>query len=148
MEAIIFMGIQASGKSTFFVERFFQSHVRLSLDLLKTRHRERVFLETCIATLQPLVIDNTNPRKTDRARYIPLLQKATYQIHGYYFQSAIETCLKRNAMRTGKAQIPEAGVRHTHAQLELPSFHEGFNKLYYVSIENDRFSIKDWQDEV
>ena len=41
VEAVIFVGLQGSGKSTFYRERFFDTHVRLSLDMLKTRHRER-----------------------------------------------------------------------------------------------------------
>ena len=48
MEAIVFVGIQASGKSTFYRERFFATHVRISLDLLRTRHREGRFLQTCL----------------------------------------------------------------------------------------------------
>ena len=41
MEAIVFIGLQASGKSSFYKERFFSTHVRISLDLLRTRNRER-----------------------------------------------------------------------------------------------------------
>ncbi|MEL6944740.1 MAG: ATP-binding protein, partial [Bacteroidota bacterium] len=36
MQAILFIGIQASGKSTFYKERFFNTHVRISMDLLNT----------------------------------------------------------------------------------------------------------------
>jgi predicted kinase len=72
VEAVIFTGIQASGKSAFYKERFFHSHVRISLDLLRTRHREAVLLKTCLELRQPFVVDNTNPAATDRARYIAL----------------------------------------------------------------------------
>jgi hypothetical protein len=61
MEAVIFCGIQATGKSTFFKERFFNTHMRISLDQLNTRNKELRFIETCILTFQPFVIDNTNP---------------------------------------------------------------------------------------
>ena len=44
MEAVILVGIQAAGKSTFYRERFFGSYVQISLDLLRTRHRERSLL--------------------------------------------------------------------------------------------------------
>ena len=70
MQSIIFFGIQASGKSTFYRERFFHSHVRLSLDLLRTRHRERQFLLTCVQTQARFVVDNTNPTVVERQRYI------------------------------------------------------------------------------
>jgi predicted kinase len=35
MQAVILVGIQAAGKSPFYRERFFGSHVRISLDLLR-----------------------------------------------------------------------------------------------------------------
>jgi hypothetical protein len=41
MEAIIFIGLQGLGQSTFYRERFFMTHARISLDMLKTRHREQ-----------------------------------------------------------------------------------------------------------
>ena len=45
MEAVVFVGLQGSGKSSFFRERFFATHVRVSLDLLRTRNRENRILE-------------------------------------------------------------------------------------------------------
>ena len=49
MEAVILIGIQASGKSSFYKERFFDTHVRINLDMLKTKHRQRVLLDACLA---------------------------------------------------------------------------------------------------
>ena len=40
MEMVLFVGIQATGKSSFYLERFFRTHVRINLDMLKTHHRE------------------------------------------------------------------------------------------------------------
>ena len=40
MECVIFIGIQASGKTEFYKQNFFKTHVRISMDMLKTRHRE------------------------------------------------------------------------------------------------------------
>jgi predicted kinase len=45
MEAVIFVGIQGTGKSTFYKERFFDTHVRINLDMLKTRHREKLLVQ-------------------------------------------------------------------------------------------------------
>jgi predicted kinase len=66
MQAIIFTGIQASGKSTFYRDQFFCSHLRINLDMLKTRHREKRIFETCLEVGQPFVVDNTNPTLEDR----------------------------------------------------------------------------------
>jgi predicted kinase len=87
MQAIIFIGIQATGKTTFYVQRLLNTHVRISLDLLRTRHREAQFLDTCLQTQQRFVIDNTNPTKEDRRRYIAMASDAGYEVVGYYFQS-------------------------------------------------------------
>jgi len=48
MQAIIFTGIQAAGKTSFYLERFFRTHVRINLDMLRTRHREWLLLNACI----------------------------------------------------------------------------------------------------
>ena len=70
MEVVIFVGIQASGKSSFFKERFFNTHVRINLDMLRTRNRERIIFEACLKAKQPTVIDNTNFSVSQRAYYI------------------------------------------------------------------------------
>ncbi len=92
MQAIIFIGIQATGKTTFYNDRFFNTHVRISLDLLKTRHREHEFLTTCLRTRQSFVVDNTNPTIEDRKRYIDMVKDAKYEVIGYYFESKISGC--------------------------------------------------------
>ena len=70
MEAVIFVGLQGAGKSTFYRERFFDTHLRISLDLLRTRHRERRLLQFCVETGLRFVVDNTNPTRAERAVYI------------------------------------------------------------------------------
>ena len=109
MEAIIFVGIQAVGKSTYYKERFFATHVRINLDMLKTRHRELLLLQACIAAKQPFVVDNTNILRRDRARYIDAAKPEGFRIVGYYFQSRLKDALQRNSQRDGKAYIPEKG---------------------------------------
>ncbi len=70
MKGVIFIGLQASGKSSFFLEKFYATHFRLNLDMLKTRHRETILLNACIDAKQAVVIDNTNPTKVERIKYI------------------------------------------------------------------------------
>ena len=148
MEAVIFCGIQATGKTTFYKDRFFKTHLRLSLDQLKTRSRENKFLATCIAARQPFVIDNTNTTKADRAKYISFAKANKFKIVCYYFQSRIEDALQRNSRREGKENIPEIAVKGSFNKLEIPAFEEGFDELYYVEIDGKDFIIKDWNDEI
>jgi predicted kinase len=148
MQAIIFCGIQATGKSTFYKDKFYKSHVHISLDLLKTRHRESKFLELCLQTQQPFVIDNTNPTKEDRQKYISKAKEHKFKIIGYYFQSKLQESLVRNSGRLGKENIPEVGIKSTFSRLEILSFDEGFDEIYYVEIAEEGFTIKNWQNEI
>ncbi|WP_028981909.1 AAA family ATPase [Sporocytophaga myxococcoides] len=148
MEAVIFCGIQASGKSTFFKDKFFKTHVRISMDLLRTRNRERLFLETCLKTQQPFVVENTNPTRVDREKYISMARERDYKVIGYYFKTNLKDALERNSCRDGKECVPEVGIKATLKKFELPSLDEGFDKLYCVEIINGEFILKDWSDEV
>lgn len=143
MEAIIFVGIQASGKSTFYKDNFFKTHVRINLDMLKTRNRENILLEACIKAKQPFVVDNTNPAVSDRKKYIDTAKNAHFKVIGYYFRSNINEAVLRNKKREGKENIPLIGIRSTHAKLQVPQMEEGFDELYYVCIdEEEKFVIE------
>ena len=131
-EAIIFVGIQGSGKTTFYRERFLGTHVRISLDLLRTRHRERVFLTACLTTGQPFVVDNTNMRAAQRAAYIAAARSAGFRVIGYFFDTPLKEALRRNAQRAGKAAIPVPAVAGTLKRLEPPRMEEGFDELHRI----------------
>ena len=144
MEVVIFIGIQAIGKSTFFQQRFFNTHVRINLDMLKTRNRERILLVACLDARQPIVIDNTNLICEARAGYISQARATGFSVTGYYFKSALQAALERNRQRSGKALIPEKGIISAYRKLELPSFDEGFDRLFYVEIvEDGQFIMKE-----
>lgn len=148
MEAILFIGIPASGKSTFYKERFFSTHVRINLDMLKTRNRESTIMQACLSAKQPFVVDNTNVRKSERAPYIQLAKAAKFRVVGYYFETNLETALGRNRQRSGKASIPEKGLVAKFGQLEIPHLEEGFDQLFYVTIDSNssEFLIKEWEN--
>ncbi|MEP7338734.1 MAG: AAA family ATPase [Acidobacteriota bacterium] len=149
MEAIIFTGIQATGKSAFFQQRFFATHVRINLDMLKTRNRERILIAACLEAKQPFVINNTNLTCEARAVYISQAKVAGFSVTGYYLKSVLQDVLERNRQRSGKALIPEKGILGAYRKLELPSFDEGFDRLFYVEIAEDgQFIVKEWSDEV
>lgn len=147
MEAIIFCGIQASGKSSFFKERFFRSHMHLSLDLLRTRHRLGKFMETCLGTQLPFVIDNTNPTRAEREQYISAAKARQYKVIGYYFKSVIGDALQRNSLRQGQELIPEKGLKATYNKLQLPVWEEGYDELYYVELTAEGFIVNEWTTE-
>lgn len=148
MEAVLLIGIPASGKTTFYSRQFLHTHVRISLDLLRTRKREQQFLDLCLMVGQPFVVDNTNVQPLERAVYIDAGRRAGFRIIGYYFQSVLVDCLARNDSRPGKLRIPAAGVRGRSGELILPTKMEGFDELFYVALDGkDGFVIEEWRDE-
>ncbi len=135
MEMVLLIGAQGAGKSTFCREWFFDTHVRVNLDMLKTRHREHLLIAACLSMKQRFVVDNTNPSARDRRRYFELAQGSRFKVTGYYFDATIAELLQRNAGRAGRARVPEVGVRATHSKLEAPSYAEGFDELYRVRVK-------------
>ncbi len=134
MEAVIFIGIQGSGKTTFYRRRFFSTHIRLSLDMLKTRHRERVLLDACIAAKQAFVIDNTNVLRSQRAIYLQRARAGGFTINGYFFEPQVTRAILWNQQRHERAVVPVKALLGTLKRLERPTLGEGFDRLYRVDV--------------
>lgn len=146
MRAIIFIGIQASGKTSFFNQELKnKGFVHISMDVLRNRNKERQLVLECIALQKDFVIDNTNPTRTDRKRYLSLLEGSRYIVEGYFFQSRVQDCVLRNAKRGNP--VPAKAIASTSNRLELPSREEGFDVLKYVAITENGFSVTDWEEQ-
>ncbi len=153
MEAVILIGLQASGKSSFCRQRFFDSHIRINLDMLKTKNREKLLIAACLEGKQAFVIDKTNPKKADRQSYIDKAKEYGFKVSAYYFKSKPSECLGRNKNREEAKRVPDKGLLGTYKALELPSYEEGYDELYYVELKENpdsgsfEFVVSDWQEE-
>ena len=146
MACVVFCGLQGSGKSSFYKERYFGTHVRISMDLLRSRNRETRLLRLCLETNQRVAVDNTNPTRGERAKYIGPARDLGFPVIGYYFSSRLSECLKRNLER--RESVPEVAILSTAAKLELPAREEGFDELWYVRMSDGRFVVEEWNDEI
>ena len=138
---ILFIGIPASGKSTFYhrvLEDLSLDYV--SLDALGTRAREKSAFDAALAARRSVVT------KTLRARYIGPAKAAGYRVVGLFFQSVVTDCLARNEQREGKAKVKRLAVLGMSAQLELPSKDEGFDNLFFVRITDGLFEVEPWKE--
>jgi predicted kinase len=152
MDLVIFIGLQASGKSTFFRNYFASTHELVSKDCFRNNknpsRRQAQLIEGALKEGRSLVVDNTNPRIEDRAAIIQLGRLYNAEIIGYYFKSQVKYCLERNQQRAGKARIPDVGIYATRKKLVKPNYAEGFDKLFYVSIAGDgKFKVSQWRKE-
>ena len=137
MQAIIFVGIQASGKTSFYRQHFFDTHVRINLDMLRTRRREQLIFNACLAAQQPFVIDNTNPLPPDRARYIAPARDAGFRLLAYFFETSLQDAFRRNNQRAAKQKIPVPAIAATLRKLQPPTPEEGFDEIHKVTISSE-----------
>lgn len=143
MQLIIFTGLQASGKSSFYRDNYFNSHVRISMEMLNSsKSKEQKLIEGCIAAKLPCVIDNTNLTVAHRARYIKLFRSAGYEIHSYFFDSLIEDCLSRNSIRKDKEPIPVVAIRTANKKITIPTLEEGIQKVFLVNVLDKSYSFR------
>lgn len=141
----IMMGLQGSGKSTFYSRHLADEFVHVNLDTLKTRYQEKLLIEDCMQNERNFAIDNTNPTRLDRERYIKPAREAGYRVIGYFLESKIKDCMQRNALREGKARVPEKAIAATSNKLEIPSYEEGFDELYFVKNNGETMTIEEWR---
>jgi predicted kinase len=134
MEAIIFVGVQGSGKTSFYRQHLLDTRVRISLDMLRTRHREQFLLAACLQAKQPFVIDNTNPLPSNRARYVGPARAVGFRVVAYFFATSLREAIRRNNLREGKQKIPIPGITSTFRKLQAPALAEGFDAVYVVTM--------------
>lgn len=148
MQLVIFIGLQASGKTTFYHTHFAKTHVHISKDLMPKRNRAARQVQLISAALQAgrsVVVDNTNVTIADRATLIQQGQTYGAEIIGYYFESRLKDCLDRNRQRAGKARVPDTGIYMKALELVRPSYQEGFHQLFYVKMALEgTFDIRVW----
>ena len=126
-------GLQGAGKTTLYRDRWLETHVRISMDLLRTRPREAALLELCLSTRQRFVVDNTNPTVAERRRYVEPARAAGFRVVGYLVDADPAEALGRNADRAGRARIPDRGVLGTARRLIRPAPAEGFDELWHAT---------------
>jgi len=94
MEMVLFIGIQATGKSSFYLERFFRTHIRISGDMLKTKRRKELLVRACLEGKTPFVVDKMNLTRANRAAYIGPAKEAGFRICGYVFDSNLAAAIR------------------------------------------------------
>ena len=151
MELVIFIGLQASGKSSFFRQYLATTHELVSKDLMRNNknraRRQAQLVEAALQAGRSIVVDNTSPTVEERASLIELGQLYNARILGYYFQSQVKDCLERNQQRSGKARVPDVAIYATIKKLVRPTYAEGFHQLFYVRIVgHSGFQFQPWRE--
>ena len=131
--------MQASGKSTFYRERFAATHEHVSKDLFRNNkdrnRRQAQLVDEALRSGRSVVVDNTNPTPGDRAPLIEQGREHGARAVAYYFESGTRESRERNELREGRARVPDVAIFATAKKLVPPSRAEGFEEVYRVRME-------------
>jgi predicted kinase len=137
MEMVVLCGVQGSGKTSLYVERFVDTHVRVSLDVLGTRHCEEALVRLCLQNGQRFVVDNTNATPAERSRYVEPARAAGFRTVAYLVEVDVADALARNARRPDGRRVHAAGLVGTGRRLQRPTPEEGFDELWHATAAPD-----------
>lgn len=140
-ECVIFAGLPASGKTTFYQRRFAATHRHISKDhwpnATRKEARQAALIRQELGAGASVVVDNTNPSAADRGAIIGLARAAGARVIGYYFDASTRASVGRNRGREGSARVPDVAIFTTAKRMTAPTMNEGFDELYRVSIQDD-----------
>ena len=137
-ELILFIGLQGSGKSTYYRSNFAATHVHVSKDLMKNvrkrEERQMQLVGEALAAGKSVVVDNTNPTPDLRAPLIALGKRHNARVAAYFFDVPVKVAVVRNRQREGKARVPDVAIFMTAKKLKPPSFEEGYDEVHVIGL--------------
>lgn len=140
-ECVVFVGLPASGKSTFYRQRFRTTHTHVSKDLWPKSAdksvRQAREVRAALAGGASVVVDNTNPTVADRAEIIRIARELGARVVGYYFAATTRESIGRNRGREGQARVPDVAIFTAAKRMVVPTGEEGFDELMQVGIQPD-----------
>lgn len=139
-DVAVFVGLQASGKSTFFDRRLSGRYALVSKDLFprgarNKQRRQMRLVDEHLAAGRPVAVDNTNPSPREWTPLVELAHAHGATATAYWFPPDVTGSLRRNAAREGRARVPDAGVLATLGQLRKPSTEAGFDAVHEVRFD-------------
>jgi predicted kinase len=147
MEMVILVGLPGSGKTTFRKQRLDATHVVISKDLIRNNRRparrQAQLIDQALSAGRSIVVDNVNPTREERAHLIHSARTHGARVVGFWFESCVPDCLRRNAGRQDGARVPDVAIYSMAKIFHAPEKQEGFDELYRVRIaEPDGFVVE------
>src|SRR5207248_2917589 len=82
-EAVIFIGLQGSGKTTYFRDHFAATHEHVSRDIQRTAERQAALIDECLRSGRSFVVDDTNATRVVRAPFIHQAKAGGFRVLSY-----------------------------------------------------------------
>ncbi|MFE9773311.1 AAA family ATPase [Streptomyces sp. NPDC005931] len=137
VDLAVFVGLQASGKSTFYERCLAGRYELVSKDLFprgaRTKQRRQLGLVAQhLAAGRSVAVDNTNPSPAEWAPLVELARAHGATVTAYWFPPDVDGSLRRNAARGGRERVPTVGVLATLGRLRAPTPTDGFDTVREV----------------
>jgi predicted kinase len=133
------IGLQASGKTTFYRQVLSADHVVVSKDAFphaRNRQRRQMrLIGEALAEGRSVAVDNTNPSPDEWRPLIEAARTFGAAAVAYWFPPDLTATRERNAIREGRARVPEVGLYATLKRLRPPTRTDGFDRRYQVSFD-------------
>lgn len=143
----IMTGIAGSGKSTWILENKSPSSIVISKDVIRKelwdkedeyfdneKEVKTLFytqLENALENYNTIYIDGVNLTVKSRRRILSRIPQNVKKI-SVFVDVNLETALKQNSNRTGRARVPEEVIEFHYRILQVPTLDEGFEELIRV----------------
>jgi predicted kinase len=134
-ELALFVGLQASGKSSFYEAKLQATHARITSGI--TRRQALDAVAQALTSGVSVAVDQANLESGERAYLIDLARRHGARIVGYYFPPDAQASLRRNRHRDGNERIPDEAIYEALRRFEAPLFDEGFDEMFAVFLLDD-----------
>jgi len=139
---VVMVGSPASGKSYYSQELETKGFVRINKDTMKTDKAIETAFNNGIKEGQNIVIDNTNPTKEARAKWITVAKKASYHVTIVWMNFPISVVEYLDNYRIAKYKnqdyhVPIVAMRVYYKKLEEPTQQECDTLLEIKTINAD-----------
>jgi HAD superfamily hydrolase (TIGR01549 family) len=128
-ECVILIGLPAAGKTTYFRERYAGTHEHISKDLWPSTRdrnaRQRDAIAAALLAGRSVVVDNTNPTRSDREAIIQVARAHGARAVGCFLDVTTRQAIARNEGRTGRARVPKVAIFTAAKKLQPPELVEG-----------------------
>ncbi|GGS69591.1 hypothetical protein GCM10010156_30450 [Planobispora rosea] len=139
LEVAVLVGLQGSGKSTFYRRVLAATHAHVSKDdfpnARRRQERQLRLIHEALDEGRDVAVDNTNPSAQEWRPLIGAAREHGARVIAYWFPPDLPGSLERNAVREGRARVPEVGVFATLKRLRRPLLADGFDALFTVRLD-------------
>ncbi|CBK24580.2 uncharacterized protein [Blastocystis hominis] len=149
-ELVLLVGSPASGKSTL-CDEYFREYQRVNQDTLKTLPKCIQFATKWLKQKVSVVVDNTNPSRDIRRKWIQLARQCRVPVRAVVLESSRSLANHLNIFRsfgfgTTQRKVPRVAMNVFFSRYETPSESEGFFAVVQIPFQMKKFASKEEEE--